>query len=51
VSIEFFNRNIPDECHQKMNSFAAAGDDVLSYAVGADTVLREAYMKALKPKP
>jgi CubicO group peptidase (beta-lactamase class C family) len=28
VAIEFFNRNIPDECHQKMKDFSAAGDDV-----------------------
>jgi CubicO group peptidase (beta-lactamase class C family) len=29
MSIEFFNRNIPDECHQKMKAFAASGDDVV----------------------
>jgi len=28
MAIEFFNRNIPEECHQKMRDFAAAGDDV-----------------------
>jgi CubicO group peptidase (beta-lactamase class C family) len=28
MAIEFFNRNIPDECHQKMRDFAAAGDDI-----------------------
>jgi len=32
VSIKFFNRNIPDECHQKMKDFAAAGDDVVAVA-------------------
>lgn len=29
MAITFFNRNIPDECHQKMQQFAAAGDDVV----------------------
>ena len=28
MAIRFFNRNIPDECHQKMREFAAAGNDV-----------------------
>lgn len=27
--IKFFNRSIPDECHQKMQEFAAAGDDII----------------------
>ncbi len=33
----FFNRNIPDECHQKIKEFAAAGDDVVrvAFAPGA----------------
>jgi hypothetical protein len=30
---------------------AGSGNYVLGFAVGADTVLREAYMTALKPKP
>jgi CubicO group peptidase (beta-lactamase class C family) len=29
MAIVFFNRNIPDECHQKMGEFAGAGDDVI----------------------
>lgn len=29
---QFFNRNIPDECHQQMRAFAAAGNDVLRVA-------------------
>ena len=29
MAIKFFNRNIADECHQKMRDFAAAGDDVI----------------------
>ena len=28
MAVVFFNRNIPDECHQKMKEFAAAGDDI-----------------------
>src|SRR4030095_4585371 len=28
MAIRFFNRNIADECHQKMRDFAAAGNDV-----------------------
>ncbi len=28
MAIRFFNRNIADECHQKMRDFAATGDDV-----------------------
>ena len=28
MPVEFFNRNIPDECHQKMRELAAAGDDI-----------------------
>src|SRR5277367_1739201 len=28
MAVIFFNRNIPDECHQKMKEFAAAGDDI-----------------------
>ncbi len=28
MAVIFFNRNIPDECHQKMKDFLAAGDDV-----------------------
>ena len=29
MAVGFFNRNIADECHQKMRDFAAAGDDVI----------------------
>ena len=29
MAIKFFNRNIADECHQKMREFAAAGNDVI----------------------
>jgi len=29
MAVKFFNRNIADECHQKMRDFAAAGDDVI----------------------
>lgn len=29
MAIAFFNRNISDECHQKMKEFASAGDDVI----------------------
>lgn len=28
MAVVFFNRNIPEECHQKMREFAAAGDDI-----------------------
>lgn len=37
MAIEFFNRNIPDECHQKMKAFAAAGDDItwVAFAPGS----------------
>jgi CubicO group peptidase (beta-lactamase class C family) len=28
MAVIFFNRSIPDECHQKMGEFAAAGNDV-----------------------
>jgi CubicO group peptidase (beta-lactamase class C family) len=28
MAIIFFNRNIPDECHQKMKDFSATGDDI-----------------------
>jgi len=28
MAVIFFNRNIPEECHQKMRDFAAAGDDI-----------------------
>jgi hypothetical protein len=33
----FFNRNIPDECHEKMRAFAAAGNDPIwvAFAPGA----------------
>ena len=33
-----------------VHDYSSSGNYVLAYAVGADTVLREAYMKALKPK-
>jgi CubicO group peptidase (beta-lactamase class C family) len=38
MAIQFFNRNIPNECHQKMKDFAAAGDDVtwVAFAPGSD---------------
>lgn len=29
MAVKFFNRNIADECHQKMRDFAAAGNDVI----------------------
>jgi CubicO group peptidase (beta-lactamase class C family) len=29
MAIAFFNRNIPDECHQKIKEFASARDDVI----------------------
>ena len=29
MAIVFFNRNIADECHQKMKDFLATGDDVI----------------------
>ncbi len=28
MTVKFFNRNIPDECHHKMEDFSTAGDDV-----------------------
>src|SRR5215510_3679790 len=28
MAVEFFNRNIPDECHQKMRDFASSGNDI-----------------------
>jgi CubicO group peptidase (beta-lactamase class C family) len=28
MAVTFFNRNIPNECHEKMRAFAANGDDV-----------------------
>src|SRR5258706_528458 len=28
MAVRFFNRSIPDECHQKMEDLSAAGDDV-----------------------
>jgi len=33
------------------HDYTASGDYVLEYAVGADTILHDAYMKALKPHP
>jgi CubicO group peptidase (beta-lactamase class C family) len=37
MAVIFFNRNVPDECHQKMRDFAAAGNDVIwvAFAPGA----------------
>ncbi len=37
MAVIFFNRNIPDECHQKMRDFSGAGDDVtwVAFAPGA----------------
>ncbi|MES2685033.1 MAG: serine hydrolase domain-containing protein [Pseudomonadota bacterium] len=32
MATKLFNRNIPDECHQKMKDFLAAGDDLASVA-------------------
>jgi hypothetical protein len=29
MTVKFFNRDIPDECHQKMKDFTAAGDDII----------------------
>ena len=29
MAVEFFNRNIPDECHQKMRDFASSGNDIV----------------------
>jgi CubicO group peptidase (beta-lactamase class C family) len=39
MAIEFFDRNIPDECHQKLKQFSAAGDDVtwLAFAAGGNS--------------
>ena len=34
-----------------LHDYSASGNYIVGYAVGADVVLREAYMKALKPKP
>ncbi len=36
MTVAFFNRNIADECHQKMREFSAAGNDVtgLAFASG-----------------
>jgi len=28
MGVQFFNRNIPDECYQKMVEFANNGDDI-----------------------
>ena len=28
MAVEFFNRNIPDECHQKMRDFTSSGNDI-----------------------
>ena len=33
-----------------IHDYSGSGNYVLAYEVGADTVLREAYFKALKPK-
>src|SRR3954454_17191280 len=33
-----------------VHDYSSSGNYMLGYTVGADTVLREAYMKALKPK-
>ena len=32
MAVEFFNRSIPDECHQKMGESAAAGNDRIGVA-------------------
>ena len=32
MALVYFNRNIPDECHQKIGEFAAAGNDVIGVA-------------------
>jgi CubicO group peptidase (beta-lactamase class C family) len=34
-----------------VHDYSGSGNYLLEYVVGADTLLREAYMKALKPKP
>ena len=38
MAVRFFNRNIPDECHQKMKDFSAASDDVtwVAFPPGGD---------------
>ena len=37
MAVKFFNRNIPDECHQTMRNFVAGGDDIacVAFAPGA----------------
>ena len=37
MSVKFFNRNIPDECHQVMKDFVAGGTDIawVAFAPGA----------------
>jgi CubicO group peptidase (beta-lactamase class C family) len=38
MSVRFFNRNIPDECHQQMKAFGKAGSDIawVAFAPGAN---------------
>src|SRR5947207_1805487 len=37
MAVKFFNRNIPDECHQVMRDFVAAGNDIawVAFAPGS----------------
>ena len=38
MAVKFFNRNIPDECHQVMTDFVAAGNDIAWVAFAREDV-------------